>query len=35
MAGILHVKAELLKRARAAVGNDLPQEILINDLIVQ
>ena len=35
MTGVLHVKAELLKRARAAVGNDLPQEILINDLIVQ
>lgn len=35
MAGILNVKAELLKRARAAAGNDLPQEILINDLIVQ
>lgn len=35
MVGLLDVKAELLKRARAAVGNDLPQEILINDLIVQ
>ncbi|GAA6209884.1 hypothetical protein NBRC116601_31770 [Cognatishimia sp. WU-CL00825] len=35
MAGILTVKAELLKRARAAAGNDLPQEILISDLIVQ
>ncbi|HDY96762.1 MAG: flagellar basal body-associated FliL family protein [Sulfitobacter litoralis] len=35
MAGILYIKAELLKRARAAVGNDLPQEILIKDLIVQ
>ena len=35
MAGILYVKAELLKRARAAVGNDLPQEILIKELIVQ
>lgn len=35
MAGILYVKAELLKRARAAVGSDLPQEILINDLIIQ
>ncbi|WP_372886154.1 flagellar basal body-associated protein FliL [Shimia sp.] len=35
MAGVLHLKAELLKRARAAMGNDLPQEILINDLIVQ
>ena len=35
MAGVLLVKAELLKRARAAVGSDLPQEILINDLIVQ
>lgn len=35
MAGLLYVKAELLKRARAAAGNDLPQEILIKDLIVQ
>ncbi|MDC0739417.1 flagellar basal body-associated FliL family protein [Cognatishimia sp. SS12] len=35
MAGILNVKAELLKRARAAAGSDLPQEILISDLIVQ
>ena len=35
MAGIMYIKAELLKRARAASGNDLPQEILINDLIVQ
>ena len=35
MAGILYIKAELLKRARAAVGSDLPQEILIKDLIVQ
>jgi|GEM_PF-332383 len=35
MAGILNVKSELLKRARAAAGNDLPQEILISDLIVQ
>lgn len=35
MAGIMYIKAELLKRARAAAGSDLPQEILINDLIVQ
>lgn len=35
MAGIMYIKAELLKRARAAVGSDLPQEILIRDLIVQ
>ncbi|GHG85357.1 hypothetical protein GCM10010961_12360 [Pseudodonghicola xiamenensis] len=35
MAGVMNVKAELLKRARAAAGNDLPQEILISDLIVQ
>lgn len=35
MAGVLHVKAQLLKRARAAVGSDLPQEILISELIVQ
>lgn len=34
MAGVMRVKSELLKRARAAVGNDLPQEILISDLIV-
>lgn len=35
MAGVLNVKAELLKRARAAAGNDLPTEILISDLVVQ
>lgn len=35
MAGVLNVKAELLKRARAAAGSDLPQEILISDLVVQ
>ncbi len=35
MAGVLNVKAELLKRARAAAGSDLPKEILISDLIVQ
>lgn len=35
MSGLLNVKAELLKRARAAAGSDLPQEILINDLVVQ
>ncbi|TDK50193.1 flagellar basal body-associated FliL family protein [Antarcticimicrobium luteum] len=35
MAGVLNVKAELLKRARAAAGSDLPMEILISDLIVQ
>ncbi len=33
--GLLNVKSELLKRARAAVGNDLPQEVLISNLIVQ
>ena len=32
--GILTIKSELLKRARAAVGNDMPREILIKDLIV-
>lgn len=32
--GILTLKSELLKRARAAVGSDVPQEVLINDLIV-
>ena len=35
MAGVMYLKAELLKRARAAAGSDLPQEILIKDLIVQ
>jgi flagellar basal body-associated protein FliL len=35
MIGLLTVKSELLKRARAAVGNDMPQEVLIKDLIVQ
>ena len=35
MSGIVRVKAQLLKRARAAVGSDLPEEILISDLIVQ
>lgn len=35
MAGLLNVKAQLLKRARAAAGSDLPEEILISDLIVQ
>lgn len=35
MAGVLNVKSELLKRARAAAGNDLPTEILISDLVVQ
>ncbi|MCE8008972.1 flagellar basal body-associated FliL family protein [Aestuariivita sp.] len=34
-AGLLTVKAELLKRARAATGNNLPQDVLIKDLIVQ
>jgi flagellar FliL protein len=33
-AGILSLKSELLKRARAAAGNETPTEILINDLIV-
>jgi len=32
--GVLTIKSELLKRARAAAGNELPQEILIQDLIV-
>lgn len=32
--GVLRLKSELLKRARAATGSELPQEILITDLIV-
>lgn len=32
--GILVIKSELLRRARAAAGNELPTEILITDLIV-
>ncbi|MCP4817730.1 MAG: flagellar basal body protein FliL [Shimia sp.] len=35
MAGLLNIKSQLLKRARAASGSDLPEEILISDLIVQ
>lgn len=34
-AGILTVKSELLKRARAATGNNIPQDVLIRDIIVQ
>ena len=34
-AGLLTVKSELLKRARAATGNNIPQDILIRDIIVQ
>lgn len=34
-AGLLTIKAELLKRARAATGNNVPQDVLIRDLIVQ
>ena len=33
-AGVLALKSELLKRARAAAGNNMPTEILISDLIV-
>ncbi|MEO1951894.1 flagellar basal body-associated FliL family protein [Thioclava sp.] len=33
--GLIKLKAELLKRARAVVGNDTPSEILISDLVVQ
>jgi hypothetical protein len=29
------LKAELLKRARAVVGSDAPQEFLIVDLVMQ
>ena len=34
-AGLLTIKSELLKRARAATGNNLPQDVLIRELIVQ
>lgn len=34
-AGIMVIKSELLKRARAATGNNIPQDILIRDIIVQ
>lgn len=34
-AGLLTIKSELLKRARAATGNNLPQDVLVRDLIVQ
>ncbi len=34
-AGILTVKSEMLKRARAATGNSIPQDVLIRDMIVQ
>lgn len=33
-AGIFTLKGELLKRARAATGTELPKEILISDLII-
>ncbi|GHD99278.1 hypothetical protein U879_09435 [Defluviimonas sp. 20V17] len=33
--GLFLLKAELLKRARAVVGNDAPQEFLIVDLVMQ
>lgn len=33
--GLLLLKAELLKRARAVVGNDAPQEFLISELVMQ
>ncbi len=35
MAGVLNVKAELLKAGPRRRGSDLPKEILISDLIVQ
>lgn len=34
-AGLLTVKSEMLKRARAATGNSIPQDVLIRDMIVQ
>jgi flagellar basal body-associated protein FliL len=34
-AGLMGVKSELLKRARAATGNNLPQDVLIRDIIIQ
>ncbi|WP_102223666.1 flagellar basal body-associated FliL family protein [Acidimangrovimonas sediminis] len=33
--GLFLLKAELLKRARAVVGNDAPKELLITDLVMQ
>lgn len=33
--GLVKLKSELLKRARAVVGNDTPKEVLISDLVVQ
>jgi flagellar protein FliL len=33
--GLLLLKAELLKRARAVVGNDAPQEFLVGELVMQ
>lgn len=33
--GLFLLKAELLKRARAIVGNDAPQEFLIGELVMQ
>ncbi|EAR51737.1 flagellar M-ring protein [Oceanicola granulosus HTCC2516] len=33
--GLHRLKAELLRRARAVVGGDAPQEILVSDLIIQ
>lgn len=34
-AGLMVVKSELLKRARAATGNNLPQDVLIKNIIIQ
>jgi len=34
-AGLVIVKSELLKRARAAAGNNLPQDVLIRDIVIQ
>lgn len=34
-AGLIVIKSELLKRARAATGNNLPQDVLIRDIVIQ
>lgn len=34
-AGMMIIKSELLKRARAATGNNIPQDVLIRDIVLQ